>query len=60
VRSDGGITQTGTPRFNGPNPTGAGSASLGANCPATTTTAPYKWIQVTTQDGSTAYVPCWK
>jgi hypothetical protein len=60
VRSDGGITQTGAPRFSGPNPTGAGSASLGANCPATTTTAPYKWIQVTTQDGSTAYVPCWK
>jgi hypothetical protein len=60
VRSDGGITQTGTPRFNGPNPTGAASASLGANCPATTASAPYKWIQVTTQDGSTAYVPCWK
>jgi hypothetical protein len=60
VRSDGGVTMTGTPRFNASNTTGAGSASLGANCPAATLGAPYRWIGITTADGSTAYVPCWK
>ncbi len=50
----------GIPQFAGANTTGAGSASLGANCPATTPTAPYTWIQVKTADGSTASVPVWK
>lgn len=40
--------------------TGASSAALGSNCPAVTATAPYSWIEVTTSDGSTAYVPAWK
>ena len=40
--------------------TGAGSAALGANCPAVTLTAPYKWIKMLTSDGSTVYVPAWK
>lgn len=48
------------PRFNGRNTMGTGSASLGANSPAVTTSAPYTWIQVTTADGSTAYIPAWK
>lgn len=40
--------------------TAAGTPTLGANCPATTLTAPYQWIEVTTSDGSTAYIPAWK
>lgn len=48
------------PRFNGTNTTGAGTALLGTNSPATALSAPYTWIQVTTSDGSTGYVPVWK
>jgi hypothetical protein len=40
--------------------TGAGSAVLGANCPASTLTAPYKWVKFQTSDGSTIYFPGWK
>jgi hypothetical protein len=40
--------------------TGAGSAALGANCPATTATAPYTWLKLISSDGSTVYVPAWK
>lgn len=40
--------------------TGAGSALLGANSPAVTLAAPYKWIKFQTSDGSTVYVPAWK
>lgn len=40
--------------------TGAGSAALGANCPAVTATAPYKWEKITTSDGSECYFPVWK
>lgn len=40
--------------------TGAGSAVLGANCPAVTATAPYKWLKFTSSDGSQVYVPAWK
>jgi hypothetical protein len=54
------LTTSGIPRFNGTNTTGAGMALLGANSPATTLTAPYTWIQVTTSDGSTGYIPVWK
>jgi hypothetical protein len=50
----------GIPRFNGTNTTGAGSAALGSNCPAISVAAPYTWIQITTSDGSTAYIPVWK
>lgn len=42
------------------NITGAGTPALGANCPATTLTAPYKWFKMMTADGSTVYVPAWK
>lgn len=42
------------------NSTGAGSAALGANCPATTLTAPYTWLKMLAGDGSTIYVPGWK
>ena len=47
-------------KFSGLNSTGAGSALLGTNSPATTNTAPYTWLKVLTSDGSTAYVPAWK
>jgi K319L-like, PKD domain len=47
-------------KFAGTNSTGAGSALLGANCPAVTATAPYKWLQAQSADGSTVYIPCWK
>jgi hypothetical protein len=40
--------------------TGAGSAALGANCPATTLTAPYSWLKMLAPDGSVVYVPAWK
>jgi hypothetical protein len=40
--------------------TGAGTALLGTNSPASTLIAPYTWITVITSDGSTAYVPAWK
>lgn len=42
------------------NATGTGSAALGANCPATTVTAPYTWFRMLSNDGSTVYVPAWK
>jgi hypothetical protein len=48
------------PQFSGTNTTGSGSAALGANCPAVTATAPYTWVKITTSDGSSAYIPCWK
>lgn len=40
--------------------TGAGTALLGTNSPATTNTAPYTWLKVKTSDGSTGYIPVWK
>jgi hypothetical protein len=39
---------------------GAGTPQLGANCPATTLTAPYKWIKMYSSDGYFVYVPAWK
>jgi hypothetical protein len=42
------------------NTTGVGSALLGANCPATTVTAPYTWFKMKSGDGSLVYVPVWK
>lgn len=39
--------------------TGAGSAALGANCPAVTVTAPNTWIKVLTSAGSTGFIPVW-
>jgi hypothetical protein len=30
------------------------------NCPASTLTTVYDWIKVTSRDGSTVYIPCWK
>lgn len=40
--------------------TGAGSALLGANSPATTVSAPFKWVKITLSDGSLGYFPVWK
>lgn len=42
------------------NSTGAGSALLGANSPASTLTAPYTWVEMRANDGSTVYFPVWK
>jgi lysophospholipase L1-like esterase len=50
----------GLPQFAGTNTTGAGSAALGANCPASTASAPYTWIEAKAADGSTVYLPAWK
>lgn len=55
-----GLLVQGVPTFNGTNTTGAGTALLGTNSPASTNSAPYTWVQITTSDGSTAYVPAWK
>lgn len=54
------LTLGGVIRFNGQNTTGAGSAALGTNSPATTNTAPYTWIRAVSSDGSTVYIPAWK
>ncbi len=40
--------------------TGSGSAALGNNSPATTTSAPYTWLKFKSSDGSTVYIPAWK
>lgn len=56
VRIDAGKQQTAAVN----EATGAGSAALGANCPAVTVGAPYKWIKMTTSDGSAVYCPVWK
>jgi hypothetical protein len=40
--------------------TGSGTPSIGSNCPAITTTAPFTWIQFELEDGSIVYVPAWK
>lgn len=47
-------------KYAGTNSTGAGTALLGANSPATTLTAPYKWFQMQASDGTVVYVPAWK
>ena len=47
-------------QFSGVNTTGAGSALLGSNCPATTLTSPYKWIRVLASDGTVCFLPIWK
>jgi hypothetical protein len=46
--------------FTGQEATGAGSAALGANCPAVTPLQPYTWEKGTSADGSTIYIPVWK
>jgi hypothetical protein len=40
--------------------TGAATATLGTNSPATAPTAPHTWMKFTASDGSTVYVPAWK
>lgn len=57
-----GVMPTGAPKWisSATCTTGSGSAALGANSPATTNTAPYKWLTVLTDDGSTCYIPAWK
>lgn len=54
------LQHRGNPAVRGTNNTGAGSPSLGANCPAVMPTAQYTWILVKTADRSTAYIPVWK
>lgn len=45
---------------SGNESTGAGTALLGTNSPASTLSAPYKWIKMKTSDASVVYVPVWK
>lgn len=45
---------------SGQEATGAGTPVFGSNCPATTLTAPFKWLKFRTSDGSLVYVPAWK
>lgn len=40
--------------------TGAGSATLGSNCPAVTAAGVYTWLKITTSDGSAGFIPIWK
>lgn len=51
---------TGFPKFAGTNSTGAGSALLGANSPASTLTAPYTWVACLAGDGTPCSFPIWK
>ena len=60
ISNDKSFKFSGTPQFGAGNTTGSGSAALGSNCPASTLTAPYKWITCKSSDGSTVYIPCWK
>jgi hypothetical protein len=41
------------------NATGAGSASLGANCPGITPAQPNAWFHMRAGDGTDVYVPAW-
>lgn len=59
IKRDGEVQFTAGPKF-GVDGTGGGSALLGANCPAATVGAPYKWITAKSSDGSTVYIPAWK
>lgn len=60
--SNGDIISAGVLHFTSASneSTGAGSASLGANSPAITLTAPYKWLKIKLSDGSVGYIPIWK
>lgn len=58
--ADALITLAVVPKFGGTNSTGAGTALLGSNSPASTLTAPYTWINAQSSDGSVVYIPCWK
>ena len=53
------VSSAGIPKHS-VNSTGAGTALLGTNSPANTLSAPYTWLQFTSSDGSTVYVPAWK
>lgn len=54
------LTLDGTPKLT-QVASGAGTAALGiANCPASTLSAPYRWLTMKAEDGSTVYVPAWK
>lgn len=57
---NGAIVSAGGSCVAGPNVTGARTANLGANSPATVPSAPYTWIQMKAADGTTVYVPAWR
>lgn len=57
--TDGNIILNNVPKFVAGNTTGAGSALLGANSPATITAAPYTWFTTKAADGTTVYLPAW-
>jgi hypothetical protein len=60
VNGSGMNTFAGDIKFAGKNLSGSGSASLGANSPATAPSSPYTWIRAVSSDGSTVWIPAWK
>lgn len=58
--SSGTLKHTTVIQFANANTTGAGSALLGMNSPASALSAPYTWETVQSSDGSTCYMPLWK
>jgi hypothetical protein len=57
LSADSAVAKAQAYLFGGRTFEGAGSASLGSNCPALAVSAPFTWIQVKTADGSTAHIP---
>lgn len=56
----GNVNLDGIPQFSGTNSTGAGTALLGGNSPATVLSSPYTWVHVKTADGTSGFIPVWK
>lgn len=59
-RSGTDIGVSGICRFTAAQFTGAGTPGFGTNSPAATPGSVYTWLKVTTNDGSTGYIPVWK
>ena len=58
--ASGDTVMSGTLKVAG-DTTGSGTVTgFGTNSPASTLTAPYTWVKLTSSDGSTVYVPAYK
>ncbi|MBL8142381.1 MAG: hypothetical protein JNM38_14790 [Acidobacteria bacterium] len=60
LKDDGTLELTAPPKFGAGNTPGAANASLGANCPASSPSAPFTWLAIRAADGQIAYIPCWR
>lgn len=63
LQVNSGIVLNGTLWFTAPADfsTGSGTAALGtANCPATTLTAPTKWLKIVVPGVAAGYIPVWE